>query len=259
MKEKVAQTILKNAGLYKHAIDGKFGGNSCEAARKFYDFSELSDDKLYVAVIQVACIRKNITVGEIDGLWGQKTQAGYEKLLVDLKMTDEAVKVSQIVQVTSKYNDWPKQDYNSMVAFYGGVGENQTQLTLPYPMVLEWDASAVVKQITCHTKVKDSLERILKNTLTHYGHDAIKELHLDVYAGCLNVRKMRGGTSWSNHAWGTALDLDSNRNQLKWGKDKAFFARGEYLPFWKIVEAEGWVSLGRARNYDWMHFAAVKL
>lgn len=26
-------------------------------------------------------------------------------------------------------------------------------------------------------------------------------------AGCLNVRKVRGGTDFSNHAWGTAIDL----------------------------------------------------
>jgi hypothetical protein len=65
---------------------------------------------------------------------------------------------------------------------------------------------------------------------------------------------MRGGTALSMHAWGIAVDLDPINNQLRWGKDRASFARPEYLPFWKIVEAHGATSLGRAKNYDWMHF-----
>ena len=29
--------------------------------------------------------------------------------------------------------------------------------------------------------------------------------------------------------------------------------------FWEIVESEGWTSLGRARDFDWMHFQAPRL
>lgn len=200
MKQKAAQTILKNAGVYSGKIDGDFGPVSCDAAHKYYDFpNDWKADKLYIGVIQVACIRKEIPVGIIDGLWGNNTQSGYEKLLVDLKMKDAPVEVSQVVKLSTKYNDWPKQDYNSMVAFYGKVGENQTSLTLPYPMYLAWEPKTIITKITCHEKVKDSLERILKNTLDHYGLETIKQLHLDNYGGCLNVRKMRGGSSWSIH------------------------------------------------------------
>ena len=116
-----------------------------------------------------------------------------------------------------------------------------------------------VKKMTCHEKVKDSLERIFKNTLSHYGIESIRKLHLDRFGGCLNVRKMRGGSSWSMHSWGIAVDLDPDRNRLRWKSDKAVFARKEYAPFWKIVQAEGWTSLGKARNYDWMHFQAAGL
>jgi len=55
------------------------------------------------------------------------------------------------------------------------------------------------------------------------------------------------------------VDLDPGRNQLKWGRDRAVFARPEYEPFWQIVESEGLVSLGRAKNFDWMHFQAARL
>jgi len=260
MKQKLAQRILKDAGLYSETIDGDFGKKSKEAAFKYYNFPKnWETERLYTAVIQVAAIRSNIEVGEIDGYWGNMTQNAYEQLLKRDSLHIKKTEVSPIVDVKKHYNDWPKQDYNSMVKFYGSVGTNQTTLQLPYEMVLAWDLDSKVSKITCHEKVHDSLQRIFKNTLDHYGIDTVKELRLNRFGGCLNVRKMRGGSSWSIHSWGAAVDIDPDRNQLKWGKDKAFLARPEYEPFWKIVDAEGWTSLGKARNIDFMHFQAANL
>lgn len=261
MKEKIAQQILKDAGLYSGEIDGDFASKSIEAALKYYNFPVWKSNKqrLVVGVIQVACIKNDINSGEIDGLWGNDTQTAFEEFLKLKNISQEGVSVSPVANVKKTYNSWPKQDYNSMVKFYGKVGENQTSLILPYPMVLAWDTSKVVTKITCHELVKDSLERIFKNVLNHYGDEAIKKLHLNYFGGCLNVRKMRGGSSWSIHSWGAAVDIDPDRNQLKWGKNSAFLAREEFNPFWQIVEAEGWTSLGRARNYDWMHIQAANL
>jgi len=157
-------------------------------------------------------------------------------------------------------NNWPKQDYNSMVNFYGEVGENQSSLILPYPLKLAWDTSAVVKKLTCNEKVSSSLYSIFEKTLKTYGAKEIKKLRLDLFGGCLNVRKMRGSnTKWSIHSWGAAIDLDPDKNTLKMTSKEATFAKPEYRDFWKIVESEGWTSLGRARNYDWMHFQAANL
>lgn len=161
--------------------------------------------------------------------------------------------------VPPKNTNWPKQNYSDMVKFYGEVGTNQTSLTLPYQMKIAWDLDVKINKFTCHIKVKDSLERIFKQTLDHYGKDGVEDLGLDLFGGCLNVRKMRGGSSWSIHSWGAAVDLDPDRNQLKWGKDRAQFAKAEYEPFWKIVESEKWISLGRKKNYDWMHLQAATL
>lgn len=260
MKEKLAQTILRDVGFYKDTIDGNFGKLSKEAAYKFYNFpTSWGTEKLVTGVIQVAAIRANIKIGEIDGLWGNMTQGAYEQLLKKDSLHVKKPDVSQAIDVKKRYNDWPKQDYNSMVKFYGAVGTNQTSLQLPYEMVLAWDLDSKVTKITCHEKVHDSLKRIFQNTLDHYGLDTIKELRLDRFGGALNVRKMRGGSAWSIHSWGAAVDIDPDRNQLKWGKDKAFLARPDYEPFWKIVESEGGVSLGRLRNYDYMHWQFATL
>ena len=84
-------------------------------------------------------------------------------------------------------------------------------------------------------------------------------LGLDLFGGCFNYRPMRGGTALSMHSWGIAYDGDPERNQLRWGRDRAEFAKPAFDPFWAIVEAHGAVSLGRARNYDWMHFQFANL
>ena len=154
-------------------------------------------------------------------------------------------------------NAWPTQ--SGVGAFYGQVGMRQTQLALPYPMKLAWDGTKVVRSISLHEKVAASAGRVLARALEHYGETGIRELGLDLFGGSLNVRKMRGGSAYSMHSWGIAIDFDPERNQLRWGRDRAKLAgnqAGAFLSFW---EDEGWVSLGRARNYDWMHVQAARL
>jgi hypothetical protein len=149
---------------------------------------------------------------------------------------------------------WPKQDYASMVKFFGPVGENQTQIAVPdgYPMKLAYEPFTPIRRITCHEKVAKSFESILKQTLAFYG-PGIKGTGLDLFGGCLNVRKKRGGTTWSIHAWGCAFDLDPDHNGLKTPWAKARFSGKLYVPFWEIVEGEGCVSLGRSWGKDAMH------
>lgn len=154
---------------------------------------------------------------------------------------------------------WPKQNAASMNAFFGKVGTNQTTLILPYTMRLAWDTKVPIYKFSINKRCHDSAKRALTRVLNEYGIDEIKRLRLDLFGGCLNVRKMRGGSNWSIHAWGAAIDFDPDRNQLKWGKDQASFAKPEYKKWWKAWEDEGWVSLGRARNFDWMHVQAANL
>ena len=144
--------------------------------------------------------------------------------------------------------------------FYGPKGENQTSIRLPYAMRLAWDTKVNVEKITCHEKIAEPLGRIFANLLSEYGNARLAELGIDLFGGCLNVRLKRGSkSSWSIHSWGVAVDLDPDRNLLRETSKTARFARKEYLPMWKIIEAEGALSLGRAKNYDWMHYQFARL
>jgi hypothetical protein len=148
-----------------------------------------------------------------------------------------------------------------MEKFYSPVGANQATLELPqgYSMRIAWDPAKTVTRFSCHEKICAPARRVLVRVLDHYGPARIAELGLDRFGGCLNVRRMRGGSAWSTHAWGAALDFDPERNQLKWNRTQVRFARPEYDQWWSLWEAEGFVSLGRARDFDWMHVQAAQL
>lgn len=157
--------------------------------------------------------------------------------------------------VAATHAAWPRQD--AVAAFYGPAGGpacTAGRCVLPFAFPLAWDDSQRVSQFACHTKVAAALTGIFADAAKHYGEVEFRRLRLDRFGGCYNYRPMRGGTALSMHSWGIAVDLDPINNQLKWGKDRAAFARPEYEPFWRIVEAAGARSLGRVKNFDWMHF-----
>jgi hypothetical protein len=125
---------------------------------------------------------------------------------------------------------------------------------VPYPMRIAWDTDSSVKTIRCHKLVADKLLAVFNDLLSHYGYDKIKELGIDLYGGCFNYRRMRSGSAWSMHAWGIAIDLDPARNTMRETKRTARFARPEYKPMIDIFYKHGFISLGREKDFDWMHF-----
>ena len=129
-----------------------------------------------------------------------------------------------------------------------------TKITLPYPMRIAWDPTHAVSTMMCHKLIADKLLAVFKDLLSHYGYDKLRELGIDLFGGCFNFRKMRGGTEWSTHSWGIAIDLDPSRNKLRETSKTARFARPEYKPMIDIFYKHGFISLGREKNYDWMHF-----
>ena len=135
----------------------------------------------------------------------------------------------------------------------GGIGY-LTTIKLPYPMFLNWQTNTYVNKISCHKLVAKSLLNILTDILAAYGIDEIKRLQIDDFGGCFNYRLMRGGTELSVHSWACAIDLDPDRNMLKETSATARFARSEYKKMIDIFYKHGWISLGREKNYDWMHF-----
>ncbi len=268
------QSRLAIAGLYSHALDGVLGPHTAQAIQALFlarpyltgDWRRWPSVRRVVAAAQLFCLEDGIEVGEIDGLVGPQTRHAFEiqaarqrgiEGVQNWRDHENRPASDPIVRPSP----WPRQTQRDMEKFFGAVGANQTTLTLPrgYPLKIAWDRAQNVTRITCHEKVHDPAKRVFGRTLDHYGRARIAELGLDLFGGCLNVRRMRGGSAWSMHAWGAAFDFDPERNQLIWNRSRARFARPEYERWWSLWEEEGFVSLGRTRDYDWMHVQAARL
>lgn len=128
------------------------------------------------------------------------------------------------------------------------------KIELPYKMRIAWDTDSTVSTMMCHRLVAENFKAVFADLLSHYGYEKIKELGIDLFGGCFNYRKMRGGSAWSMHSWGIAIDLDPARNTLKETSRTARFARPEYKPMIDIFYKHGFESLGVEKDYDWMHF-----
>ena len=133
-------------------------------------------------------------------------------------------------------------------------GSYLTTIQLPFPMRLAWDKKTSVTKMRVHKKVAQDFINVFNELLAVYGLTKIQELGIDLFGGCFNFRAMRGGSDYSRHSWGIAIDLDPERNQLKETSKTARFARPEYKPMIDIFYKHGFISLGREKNYDWMHF-----
>jgi hypothetical protein len=149
-----------------------------------------------------------------------------------------------------------------LIKDFGKPNQEGTYLTtidLPYPMRLAWDKKTTVKKMRCHQLVASNFTEVFKDLLAHYGLPKIQELGIDLFGGCFDFRAMRGGSDYSRHSWGVAIDLDPERNLLKETSKTARFARPEYKNMIDIFYKHGFVSLGVEKNYDWMHFEIKKI
>lgn len=255
------QARLNARGLNAGPEDGILGPRTLQALDRFEGMpQDWPRTRKAVAFIQILAKAHGIEAGQTDGYWGPQTDFAFEELLRVLVEGKEPEIWRPEDLPGSNPNGWPSQaPQDELFRFFGGVSENQTALALPYPHRLAWNKTVVVHTFQCHEKVRDSLQRVLSSVVEHYGIQEIQRLRLDLWGGCLNVRTMRGGTRYSLHSWGIAVDYDPERNRLKWGRDRAAFAQPEYDPWWRLWEEEGWVSLGRHRNFDWMHIQAARL
>jgi len=134
-----------------------------------------------------------------------------------------------------------------------------TTITLPYKMRVAWARKEYITKMQCHKLVAANFISVFNDLLAHYGYDELVRLGIDLYGGCFNYRLMRGSTkTLSRHSWGTAIDLDPDRNLLHETSATARFARPEYKPMIDIFYKHGFVGLGKEKNYDWMHFEIAK-
>ena len=255
---KIVQKALNTLYNTRLAEDGRIGPATMAACLRIPTLSaNWSLARRFVGALQHIATQAGVQAGPIDGYWGPQTEAAVDQL-IELSLTGSVDtwrdKDQPTIVVPS--NKWPRGRTSDMNDFFGPVGTNMTKVNTPYTLKLAWDTSKSLNRFTCHKLVAESIQEAMEDILEAYGNDGIINLGLDQWGGCLNVRKMRGGSNYSMHSWGAAIDWDPARNRLKWRANKAELAKPVYDDFWAAWEKQGWVSLGRAKGYDWMHVQA---
>ena len=260
-KIKTAQMLLAEMQLYSGDADGLLGPKTIKALAQVPGLNQSwGVERKIIACIQIGCHKVGIDAGIVDGRWGPTTMEAARRYRTQKRNAGGWRSWRPEDRNAVNPNKWPKAGTPEFDAFYGPVGDsNLVRIKFPYEMKIAWKPYSKVTSTKCHKNVADSALRVLNKVLAHYGEAKIKELKLDVYGGCYAKRQMRGGSKWSMHSWGIAFDFDPTNNQLNWGRDKAHFARPEYDKWWEFWEEEGWLSLGRERNFDWMHVQAATL
>ena len=171
-----------------------------------------------------------------DGFWGPKSIAACQKYLRSLMPNP---------------NPWPKPA--NLESFYGKAGDenNLVEIEFPFPV---YYGGKLVKKTRCHKKVAASLLRILKAIHEKYGSDRGIIEEAEDYGGIFNFRLKRGGSSYSLHAYGAAIDLDDDDNTFR---DSWPMKADMPLEIMEEFAREGWKSAGAFWGYDAMHHEAT--
>lgn len=174
-----------------------------------------------------------------DGFWGPKSQAACKAHLRSL-MPD--------------INPWPSADSESLRKFYGNPGDESQLVTLVFPYPMLYDGKAV-RTTRCHKKVLVPLMRALSDIGSRFtDHPEIRDEAED-YGGCFNFRLKRGGSSYSLHSYGAAIDLDADDNSFR---DSWPMQSDMPLEIMEAFARQGAIGGGWAWGFDAMHFQFTK-
>jgi len=267
MQHSHIQMLLASSGYYRSAIDGDLGPKSRDAVyiiernananRTQWDWP-----RRFVAAAQAVLAAQGYEPGVIDGWWGHNTREALTSWLSAQAGTDATVPRTPSLDRPSPA-DLPRQD--DVGTFYGGAGpggtveQRLTTATAPLPMRLDWALDTHVTRLRVHEKCADALTRALAAVVAHYGESEWRRLGLDRYAGGYNPRRMRGGTKWSMHAYGCAIDIYAAPNALRTRCPKALFCGYDYKPFLDIMQEHNWLPAIRLWGSDAMHFQMARL
>jgi hypothetical protein len=259
--DQMVQKFLKDKGFYHGTIDGQFLQQSHDAMVAYlntlpFPTAKVVASRLRLATEQTMLIALGYHPGLIDGLWGQQTQDAWERWQNDNRDKEGETDLGQSAIVIPAR--WPLQ--KDVRRFFGEPGQNLVTLQSPYPLRIAWDTKTSVSHFAIHEKCHDPALRVMQRVLNAYqGVENLQRLGLDLFGGCYMNRMKKGGNTLSMHAWGIAIDWDPEHNQFRWGANKARMDDPEYDKFLDLWAEEGFLSLGRAANYDWMHVQAARL
>ena len=274
MNIKDAQRLLLATGYYKGGADGYNGELTMKAVAviertqaKQYPSSSIrkfwGNNRRLMAAGQAILNAYKFDAGAIDGIVGHNTTEAFRawdfKNITGQKESVRRKALSGYKPPRAGRSIIPRQ--KDVEIYYGKAGKNSgtvrhqlTTIRLPFMLRIDYNLRQSTNKITVHKKAAPSLKAALLEVHAHYGIAKMRELGIDRFAGGYNPRKMRGGSKWSMHAYGCAVDFYAKPNGLRMSCPQALFCRPEYKPFLDIMEKHGWFPALRLWGKDAMHF-----
>jgi peptidoglycan hydrolase-like protein with peptidoglycan-binding domain len=266
---KPLRTLQSALGLSGDAVDGRPGPTTRALVQTTLqrhnpktktDWRAWPAERQAVLCLQVLCERAGFAPGDLDGLWGPQTAFASDQLAW-LQAHGEPPAPWRIEPVAPNPNAWPLEQQDALTAFYGPPGESRLVLMdLPYPMRLAWDLGTVVRRTRCNARVKDSLGRVLAAVLAHYGIGCRAcPAARPVMAVATPCATSAAAARCPPMAGASPSTLTPTTTSSSGTRPAPPLRSPQYDAWWQCWEAEGWVSLGRTRNYDWMHVQAARV
>lgn len=278
MSPEEQQIVLAAAGYYTGGIDGKLGSQSKKAYDQVvrdlghtYTFKPSVwrgaigghlNKRKRTAAIQ-ACLNKlGYEAGKADGWDGHNTRNALDALMYKLATgKHEVIVKTPIAHRIAGSSPIPSQ--SQVPKYYGNPNQIEasrlTTIKLPFKMRIDYNLRQSTNKMTVHKLAAPSLEAAMLATHAHYGLDGMRRLGIDRYAGGFNKRKMRGGSKWSMHAYGCAVDFYAAPNGLRAKCPDALFCGKDYARFLDIMQDHEWLPAIRLWGADAMHFQRATL
>lgn len=264
MRLRDVQMLMAVAGLYSGGIDGIDGPKTQRGVSQALGGrgERWSNKRRLIAAAQTILNDLGFEAGTVDGYAGHNTRealAGWHYERLHGKREDVSREPSAGYRVDA--SSLPRQ--REVSAFYGTPGEQiksrLTTVSLPFKLRIDYNLRQRVGRVTLHEKCAPSFVSAMIAVRAEYGADGMKALGIDRYAGGYNHRRMRGGSKWSMHAYGCAVDFYAAPNGLRMRCPEALFCGSEYRKFLDIMEAHGWLPAVRLWGADAMHFQQARL
>ncbi len=176
---------------------------------------------------------------EPDGFWGPRSIAACK---------------ARMHALMPHPSPWPLQSQSALQAFYGQPGNeaNLDKIKFPFPTYYQGNAVSTTR---VHEDCAHSLMRILEDIKSRHGSDqSIMRIASD-FGGCFNFRQKRGGSTWSLHAYGAAIDIAPATNAFR---DSWPMRSNMPLEIIECFYRQGWISGAVEWGYDAQHFQATQ-
>ena len=270
METRHLQMLMAATGDYAGGIDGAFGPISHAAmlavearhsAAYTFDPTTTTDHRRRTACAQACLNQLGHDAGFVDGWNGNNTTEALNAFLFRVTNgTDEVIDRPPQPNFTPPGNTPRQRDVDQVYGTPGQqIEQRLTMIRLPFKLRLDWNLRAKTNKIRVHRDCAPQLEAALIAVHQHYGASEMERLGIDRYGGAYNHRRMRGGSSWSMHAYGCAIDFYAEPNGLRTACPQALFCGAAYQPFLDIMEAHEWLPAIRLWGKDAMHFQRARL